>query len=148
MVAGAEVVTPYFWVFGDDIDGFERALHDDVDAQEVLTLDEEHSDEGFFRVTWYQDVPHILTTISNSKATIIDAVNTDAGVWELKILAPSRETLAQCRDHCVAAGISFDLQRVYQAENPPERAKYGLSDEQQEALEAATTAGFSRSRVT
>lgn len=142
VVAGAEEVTPYFWVFGDSVVAFEQALYEDPDALEVLTLDEEHTDERFFRVTWHQDVPNILTAVGNSHSTILDAVNTEEGQWELKILAPDRDALAHCRDECVENGISFQLQRVYQPENPPERAYYDLTEEQQEALKAAYGGGY------
>lgn len=142
VVAGAEQVTPYFWVFGDAVDAFERALYDDPDALEVLTLEEENPTERFFRVTWHQNTPNILTAVGNSQSTILDAVNTEVGQWELKILAPHRDGLAHCRDECVENGITFQLLRVYQPDNPPERAQFGLTEEQQEALEAAYDGGY------
>lgn len=142
VVAGSERVTPYFWAFGEDLDAFESELRADPDTVEVFTLDEERPDERFFRVTWHHDVPAILAGISAADATVLEAVNDEGGEWELKVLLPTRAALAHCRDYCLEHDVAFDLQRVYQPEHDPERVRYGLSEKQQAALEAAYAHGY------
>lgn len=141
VVAGAEKVTPYFWASGGDFDIFEEGLRDDPTVQDILTLEADSNDERFYRVMWQSNKPNLLTAASDAKATILEAVS-DGEAWQLKILFPNRDALSEFHDYCVSNNFSFQLDRVYQAENPQERAEYDVTDEQQEALVAAYDAGY------
>lgn len=161
VVAGTEEVTPYFWASGGDFDAFEQALRDDEWTRDVLTL-EEHgdgspetageqgndgsedygNDERFYRVTWKTDAPNLIDAMTDAKAAILEAVSDGSDSWKLKVLFPNRDALSQFHDYCVEHGFSFELQRVYQPENPQEEAEYEVTDEQQEALVAAYHAGY------
>lgn len=150
VVGNESHVTPYFWAFGEDFDTFEQALRDDEMVREVLTLEEqqeqsghdEEEEERFYRVTWEMSVPNLITAVSDAKATVLEAVSADGGRWEVKILFPSREALSEFREYCLEHDFSFQPRRVYQPENPEEQAEYGVTPDQQEALEAAYYAGY------
>jgi predicted DNA binding protein len=150
VVGGESHVTPYFWAFGEDFDTFEQALRDDEMIREVLTLEEKkeqpgHDEEGqerFYRVTWEMSVPNLITAVSDSKATVLEAVSGSGDHWEVKILFPNREALSEFQDYCLEHDFSFQPQRVYQPENPEEQAEYDVTPDQQEALEAAYHAGY------
>ena len=141
VVAGTERITPYFWASGGDFDAFERGLRDDETVQEILTLEEQDGDERFYRVTWQSNSANLLSAASDARATILEAVS-DEETWELKILFPNRNALSEFHDYCVSNDFSFQLERVYRAENPQEQAEYDVTDEQQEALVAAYDAGY------
>lgn len=142
VVAGTESVTPYFWAFGEEIAAFERALRDDPSVHELVTLEEQQEQERFYRVTWNKSVPNLLTAASNAKATILEAVNSEGGEWELKMLFPDRDALTEFHDYCVDHDFYFQIERVYQPENPQERAEYGVTDKQEEALVTAYREGY------
>lgn len=142
VVAGAERVTPYFWASGTDFDAFEEALRDDSTIQAISVLEEHDAEERFYRVTWQANVETLMSAVSDAKATILEAVNEDGRRWELKILFPDRDALSEFHDSCVSNGFSFQLERVYQAENPQEEGEYGVTEEQEEALKAGYDAGY------
>lgn len=142
-VAGStEFVTPYFWAVGEALDSFEQALREDDTTREVLTLEENGDDERFFRVTWEMSIPTLIDAVSDAGATILEAVNNDDGMWETKVLFPDREALSGFHDYCLEHDFEVQLERVYRPENIQEQAEYGVTDKQQEALEAAYRAGY------
>lgn len=141
VVAGTENVTPYLWAFGEELDAFEQALREDPSVREILTLEEQQANERFFRVTWRNRVPNLVSAVTDAKATILDAVNNEGGEWELKLLFPDHDRLAEFHEYCVEHEFSCQLERVYHAENPQEQGEYGVTDDQQEALRAAYHAG-------
>ncbi|WP_435180295.1 helix-turn-helix domain-containing protein [Halorussus sp. AFM4] len=142
VVASVERVTPYFWAVGGDFGVFEQALRDDPTIQDVLTLEDQQNDERFYRVTWQTTEPNLITAISESEGAVLEAVSSGSEEWELKVLFPTRETLSAFHDYCLEHGFQFELERVYRPENPQEKGEYGVTDEQQEALEAAYRAGY------
>jgi predicted DNA binding protein len=148
-VAGGEsTVTPYFWASNGDFASFEDALHDDEMVREVLTLerDDETTAEGeedrFYRVTWEMTVPDLVSAVSEAKATVLEAVSEDGGDWEVKVLFPHEEALSAFHDYCVEHDFDVEPQRVYEPKNPQGRAEYGVTEAQQEGLEAAYHAGY------
>lgn len=149
-VVGAEAhVTPYFWASGGDFDTFEEALRNDAMVQDVLTLEEQDDQEQsrqeedrFYRVTWKMDVPNLITAVSDARATVLEAVSSDDDRWEVKVLFPDDEALSDFHAYCIEHGFSYEPQRVYRPENPEERGEYGVTEEQQEALEAAYHKGY------
>ncbi|UPV73983.1 helix-turn-helix domain-containing protein [Halorussus limi] len=142
VVAGTEHVTPYFWAANGDFEGFEAALREDSTIQDILTLEEQGDDERFYRVTWQANVENLMAGISDAKATILEAVSDGGERWELKVLFPNRDALSAFHDYCLEREFSFQLDRVYQPENPEESGTYGVTEEQREALTAAYDAGY------
>lgn len=142
VVAGPEEVTPYFWATEGDFDAFEAALRDDDSVQDIMMMEEQADDERFYRVTWQADVENLMTGISDAKATVLEAVSEDGERWELKALFPDREALSAFHEYCLDRDFSFQLDRVYQPDSPQERASYGVTEDQREALTAAYDAGY------
>ncbi|WP_135828484.1 helix-turn-helix domain-containing protein [Halorussus halobius] len=142
VVAGSARVTPYFWATGGDFEAFEQALRDDPTIEDMLTLEEQSDDERFYRVTWESGDPNLLSAVSDTKATILEAVTDDGDEWSLKVLFPDRDALSAFHGYCVAHEFSFQLERVYTADNPEEAGEYEVTNEQQEALKAAYEAGY------
>jgi len=142
VVAGTEDVTPYFWAYGEKLESFDTSLRSDASISNMIILEEEEDDERFYRVNWDKHAPNLLTAISDAKATILEAVSDDDRRWELKMLFPERESVTEFHEYCRENDIEFDLVRVYQPENPQETAQYGVTEDQQEALEAAFSGGY------
>lgn len=148
VVAGGQEVTPYFWASGGDFDAFEQALRSDSWIRDVLTLEEQDEDdqngeeERFYRVRWQSTEPSLIGAMNDAKAAILEAVSDGGEVWELKAIFPDRDALSAFHDYCLEHGFSFELQRVYEPESPEERAEYGVTEEQREALKAAYHADY------
>ncbi|WP_225335812.1 bacterio-opsin activator domain-containing protein [Halomicrobium urmianum] len=101
VVAGTADVTPYFWAFGDRLGDFESALSADSETREVDPLETTDEGERFYRVTWNQAAPSLLTAVADAEATILEAVNDDGGEWELKVLFPDQAALSAFHDYCL-----------------------------------------------
>ena len=150
VVGGESYVTPYFWVFGRDFDAFEESLRTDAMVREVLTLEEQHGEPGqkegegerFYRVTWDMTVPTLISAVSDAKATVLEAVSADGEHWEVKVLFPDEDAISTFHEYCVTHDFSFEPRRVYRPENPKKQGEYGVTKEQQEALEAAYHQGY------
>ena len=142
VVADTERVTPYFWAANGDFEGFEDALRDDPSVDNILTLDEQHGNERFYRVTWESEVENLMSGLSDVKATILEAVSDDGTFWELKALFPGRDALSEFHEFCLSREFSFRLDRVYQPDDPKERGEYGVTEDQREGLRAAYDAGY------
>jgi len=148
VIGGESTVTPYFWASDGDFARFEDALHDDEMVKDVLTLEEDDETAGdnqedrFYRVTWEMGVPNLITAVSEAKATVLEAVSEDGDNWEVKVLFPDEAALSAFHDYCVDHDFQAEPQRVYEPTNPEHRGEYGVTDAQQEALEAAYHAGY------
>ncbi|WP_232701250.1 helix-turn-helix domain-containing protein [Halobacterium wangiae] len=151
VVGGTEFVTPYFWATEGDFETFEEALRADDNVRDLLTLEEHEEpkeatdrtdEERFYRVTWGTNVPNLVTAVSDSKATVLEAVSGDGGEWEVKVLFPDETALSEFHDYISEHDFDLDVTRVYRPDNPQEQAEYGLTAAQQEALEAAYNAGY------
>ena len=148
VVGGESTVTPYFWASDGDFGQFEDALHDDEMVREVRTLERDDETVGgdaenrFYRVTWEMPVPDLVTAVSAAEATVLDAVSEDGRDWEVTVLFPRASALSEFHDYCLERDFDVEPQRVYEPNNPQERAEYGVTEDQQEALVAAYEAGY------
>jgi hypothetical protein len=146
VVAGDSTVTPYFWAADGDLDAFEAALEADEMVETVLPLEEQDDvgddEERFYRVTWEMPVPNLVTAVAEAKATVLEAVSDDGETWAVKVLFPTEDALSRFYEYATAHDFGISPTRVYHPENPQEMAEYGVTDEQQAALETAFHAGY------
>lgn len=148
VIGGESTVTPYFWASNGDFERFEDALHDDEMVREVLTMERDDETTGddeedrFYRVTWEMRVPDLISAASEAKATVLEAVSEDGGSWEVKVLFPDDEALSRFHDYCVDHDFDVDPQRIYEPKHPEAQGEYGVTEAQQEALQAAFRAGY------
>lgn len=142
VVAGGERVTPYFWATDGGFEEFEGALRSDPTIGDVTTLEEQNHDERFYRVTWRNDEVNLVTAVSDTEATILEAVSETGDEWRITALFPDRDALSDFHAYCVAHDFSFALDRIYRPHNPEEEGEYGVTEDQREALVAAYDAGY------
>lgn len=141
VVGGTDYVTPYFWAAGGDLVAFDRELRSDDSTRDVVAL-QDSDDERLYRVEWEPSIPTLVDAVSDVRATILNAVNDEAGRWQTKLLFPDRGSLSEFHEYCLDRGFSLTLKRVYRPENPQAHAAYGVTEKQREALEAAYRAGY------
>lgn len=150
VVGGKTFVTPYFWASGGDFETFERALDEDGMINEILTLqeneepidDQDAAEERFYRVKWKTTMTNLVSAVADAKATILEAISVNGDRWELKVLFPSEQDLSEFYDYCLENDFTVTPKRIYHPNNEQEEAEYGVTEEQQEALEAAYHADY------
>lgn len=150
VAAGKLHVTPYFWASGGDFSAFDEALREDDMVLDVLTLEEhdeteeaaQETEERFYRVVWESDVPNLIEGVSDAKATVLEAQTAEGRQWEVRVLFPDEEALSTFNEYSLEHDLSYEPRRLYRPEKPADSASYGVTDAQQEALEAAYHGGY------
>lgn len=150
VAAGKTHVTPYFWATGGDFAVFDEALREDDMVLDVLTLEEhdeteaaaQETEERFYRVVWEADVPNLIAGVSDAKATVLEAQTSEGRRWEVRVLFPDDEALTTFNEYSLEHDLSYEPRRLYRPEKSADSAAYGVTDAQQEALEAAYHGGY------
>jgi len=135
-----EEVTPYFWAADGDFEAFESALDDDPTVADAVTV-EDHGDERLYRVTWAREADSIVYAVSESEATILEATS-EADHWFVEMLFPDDESLSTFQDYAAAHDLSFELLWIHRSTRPEAFGRYGVTDEQREALVTAYEQGY------
>lgn len=137
--SGDDAAMPLIWVRGADRDTVEDALEADPSIRD-LSLLSAFDDEQLYRMQWVSEVELVLQMLTNSQATIMDAYGSDDH-WKVRVLYPNRESLQQTTDYCEAEGLTFTIDAIRELKGEP-AGRYGLTNDQFEALEAALETGY------
>lgn len=136
---GEEAVMPLLWIRGTDPQTFREACRDDPSVDDV-TLLAEFDDEHLFRMYWVDHVDLLLQMLTNSRATVLDAFGSGER-WHLRVLYPDREALNRTHEFCENHGLTFDIEVIRELDGEP-TGRYGLTEEQYEALVRAVELGY------
>ncbi|MWG35255.1 helix-turn-helix domain-containing protein [Halomarina oriensis] len=139
VATGEETVAPLLWVRGSDEKEIRRVLDEDPTTTDIELLSS-FEGEWLYRMEWVDRVDVVLQMITNSNATVVEAW-TDHGRWFLRVLYPEREGLSKTVEFCEENGIAFEVEIIREMEGEPS-GRYGLTDEQYDALTAACEAGY------
>ncbi|WP_247730999.1 bacterio-opsin activator domain-containing protein [Halovivax limisalsi] len=133
-------VMPYFWVSGVEQEAFEDAFRDDPSVDHVVLVDE--VDEArLYRGEWTENVETIVYAYVDLGATILQAIG-KADTWELRMRFDGQDSLLQFQAYCDETGISYELTRIQEQEQPMASAQYDLTPAQRETLVTALEAGY------
>jgi len=133
-------VTPYFWAASDDFEAFEAALADDPTVADYIVL-ESHDGYRLYRVGWELRTEGIVYAVCDADATILEATS-DGTDWSVELLFPNDESLSEFQDYAAAHDLSFELEWLHHSGHPEAMGKYGVTDEQREALVTAYRSGY------
>ncbi|WP_227352942.1 helix-turn-helix domain-containing protein [Haladaptatus salinisoli] len=136
---GTDHVFPFVWAIGDDLESLEDLLREDPDVNDSELL-AELEDRRLYRMDWVAHIRLIVRIVIEEKTTILDAHGKDER-WKLRILFPDHGALSRTREFCERNGIPFDVKAVYRLSEGKQRM-FGLTQEQYEALVAATKRGY------
>jgi len=136
---GDDSVAPLLWVRGTDEEAIREALEADPTTTAVELLSS-FDEEWLYRMEWVDRVDLVLQMVTNSEATVVEAW-TDHGRWYLRVMYPDREGLSRTVDYCEENGIGFEVEVIREMEGEPS-GRFGLTDEQYDALTAACEAGY------
>ncbi|WP_128477530.1 helix-turn-helix domain-containing protein [Halorussus pelagicus] len=135
-----EDVTPYFWAAGGDFETFEAVLEDDPSVEGVTTL-EDHGDQRLYRVAWKRDSKGIVYAVSEVDATVLQATS-DGTDWSVELLFPDDEMVSEFQEYAATHDLSFELRWLHNSAHPEAFGRYGVTDEQREALVTAYRMGY------
>ena len=133
-------VMPYFWVHGGDHQEFEDALRDDDSVKHIAVIDAV-DDAKLYRAEWTQHIETIVYAYVEIGATILQAVGQDKH-WELQMRFDTHGSLSDFQTYCEENGVTFELNRVSEQEQPMASAQYDLTPKQRETLVSGLEAGY------
>ena len=139
VTSGDERVLPLLWIRGPSRERVERTLEEDPTVDNVELVGD-FEEEWLFRMEWFDRIDLLVQMLTNSEAAILGAVGRD-GQWQLRVLYPERDLFSQTHDFCDAHGLHFDVSTIRELEGKP-AGRYGLTNEQYEALAEADRVGF------
>lgn len=139
VTSGEKSVMPLLWAQNVPTAQFEDTLEEDptVDNVELLT---EQEDESLYEMEWHNNIQLVLQMITNSKATVLDAMG-ESGRWNFRVLYPEREELSKTSDFCDEHGIDFDVCSIREVDRSS-ASRYGLTSDQRNSLVEATRRGY------
>ena len=134
-----DLVMPLIWVRGANGETVQTALSDDSSVSSASRI-ASYENESLYKMEWKRDVELAVQMITEDEATILDLYGTSDG-WRLRSMFPDRDTLARTVEFCENHGLRFDIRRVREMNVVPS-GRWGLTDEQYEALRVAWDAGY------
>ena len=136
---GDRAVMPLLWIRGASREAVEGTLEDDPTVDNV-TLVGDFDEEWLFQMEWIGHVDLIVQMLTNSEATILDAVG-QKNRWKLRVLYPRRESFSQTHTFCEEHGLDFDVESIRELDSEP-AGRYGLTRDQYDVLATAVSMGY------
>lgn len=137
--SGEDAVMPLLWVRGADPDVIEEAFETDSSVKDPSLLMDVGGDR-LYRMEWIDRVQLVFQILTDSQATVTDAYG-ENDTWYLRVLYPTRDSLSKTVDYAESNGLTFDVEVIRELEGEP-AGRYGLTEDQYEALTEAATRGF------
>jgi hypothetical protein len=138
---GEDRVMPLLWVRDAEQEEIEAALAADPSVENA-SLVADFEGEFLYQMEWIDRIDLLVQMITNSKANILDAYG-QRGRWHLRVLYPDRDLLSRTNDFCEQHGMDFQVESIREMEGEP-AGRYGLTEEQHEALVYAAKRGYFR----
>ncbi len=132
-------VMPFVWASAPDRDALENAFETDPSVENVERLSDLDG-EWLYRMEWVSHVQFVIHALTEEEATVLDA-ESENGHWKLRLLFPDRDSLSRAYEFCQEHDIDIDVEAIYAMENE-RHARFGLTEEQAEALTAAFEHGY------
>lgn len=102
--------------------------------------DQDAVPEQLYRMEWINAVHLLLQMFTNSRASVLDAYGRN-DQWHPRILYPDRDLFSRTHEFCEDHRLAFDIRSIWELERQPP-GRYGLTDEQYEALVEAYQRGY------
>lgn len=129
---------PFLTARGDEWEAFEAALVED-ETVEKWTVTDSFIDARLYQIQWATVVNERLQVFLDHEGVILEARGAD-GEWRLWVRFGARKQFSEFRDHFDEVG-QVTLHHLTEPK-APDRAHYGVSEEQRETILAAYDAGY------
>ncbi|EMA07528.1 helix-turn-helix domain-containing protein [Haloferax denitrificans] len=126
----------------DAREAFDAAASDQPEVLDVLSVGQ--TPDGWFYQVIIDESSGLFDPqeIEEMEGVLMEATITGDGWLERKVFA-DYDALSSLRDRCQVAGVQFELINIASnPENPDERAQFGLTDRQYEAMAIAFSLGY------
>lgn len=131
---------PYFWVERPDAEAVTNALRESPIVKEVKVVDEVE-DETLFRVAWSEDINGVIDAITQTNAVVLSG-NGLGDHWSFKLRFPDSDALSSFYRNVVDHDVSIELESVHNPAGGSSTSEFGLTSEQEEALQIAFERGY------
>ena len=139
IIPSQDVVIPYFWVRGTEVDDIEDAFLDHPGVENIDFVDSV-ADEYLLRVEWTLEYDGVLSTLMETGVPLIKAVGTSEQ-WTFDIRGDRRD-IAAFQERCRELGIPITLTKLHALTPIESEVETALTDTQQEALVLAYERGY------
>jgi len=140
LIPARDVIIPYFWVRGTEVDDIESAFTTHPGVKEIRLVDSVE-DEYLLRVEWAIDYADVLTILTETEVPLLNATGTNEQ-WTFEIRGDDRSDIADFQRRCREHDIPITLTEIH-ALTPVETTAEGtLTQPQQEALLLAYERGY------
>lgn len=140
IIPARDVVIPYFWVRGTEVDDIERAFTEHPGIKEIRLVDSVE-DEYLLRVEWALDYADVHTILAEEGVPLIEATGTNQQ-WTFEIRGDNRSDIAAFQRRCRELDIPIALTELHALTPVETGTESALTDTQQEALELAYERGY------
>lgn len=131
-------IIPFIWFEGADRNDIGRVLRADPLTEDVEFLTET-DDRYLFKLTWNEDVDHLVQpTIRNDAEVLRGSGTTDR--WDFRLQFRDREDLVDFRQAAIDGDVEIELRRLYDPRPPDETGI--LTAEQRDAIVVAYENGY------
>ncbi len=139
LVPTGSAVVPYFWVTGADPSAIQAALSERSELRSVRFLDRV-DDASLFRLTWDTDVLGVVAGLRESGVAVLSGTGAD-GEWHFQLRGDDDE-LSAFHEYCRTHDVPVELARLQPYHGRDASERYGLTDDQREALLLAFERGY------
>lgn len=140
IIPARDVVIPYFWVRGTSVDDIEGAFIEHPGVKHIELVDSV-DDEYLLRVEWAVDYDDVLTTLTETRVALIEAVGTNKQ-WTFEIRGDARSDIAAFQSRCRELGIPITLTELHALTPIETSSEAALTEKQEEALVLAFEWGY------
>ena len=140
IIPAQDVVVPYFWVRGTEIDDIEGVFSDHPGVKAIELVDSV-GDEYLLRVEWALEYDGVLSTLTETKIPLVKAVGTNRQ-WTFDVRGDDRSDIADFQNRCRELSIPVTLTKLHALTPIETDAEAALTDPQREALVLAYERGY------
>ena len=140
IIPARDVVIPYFWVRGGNVDDIESTFGDQPGVREIRFVDSVE-DEYLLRVEWALDYDDVLTVLAETEVPLIEATGTSRQ-WTFEIRGDRRSNIADFQRRCRELDIPTTLRKLHALTPVETGTEAALTDTQREALVLAYERGY------
>lgn len=140
IVPARDVVIPYFWVRGTEIEDIEAAFDTHPGVKSIQLVDSVE-DEYLLRVEWSVDYDDVLTVLTETEIALIEASGTNQK-WTFEVRGDARSDISDFATRCRELDISITTMALHSLTPVETATEAALTDAQQEVLILAYERGY------
>lgn len=140
IVPGADVVVPYFWVHGQQVEDIEAAFTDHSGVADLHLVDSVNG-QYLLKVEWASDYDGVLNALTELEIPLLKATGTNQE-WTFSIRADDRKTIATFHQRCEDFDIPITLTKLHALTPIEMGTEQGLTDLQRQTLVLAYERGY------